>query len=672
MSIAFLYPLAWLGALAVAAPLWLHLHRRRESDRILFSALRFLDDQPIARRRPLWPRDLPLLALRLLALALLVTAFTWPYVRRDETERTVTQSTVFLLDNTLSHQAGGRFEAARDSLADRVREVDPSRQAAVVVLEALPRVVARFGDPPEQAAARVAELEPSPSRGSYLAALRMAGELLSGSIGSRRVLELYVDDQANQWSELDSTPPFLFDTEVRATHDPDASRANLAVWNPQARRIWIGDAAGVQGTVQVFHQGPASESEIEWIADGRTVARRTVRLADEPEVVNVAAEWDWKGDAWIRGEVRVRGTPDSLDVDNRAWFAVPPVVTGSVELIADSPYLRAAVRPDILSGRWTVRTTEPGDEATRDPFDVMMVEVSRLAAGPVRERLRSHWAAGGGIVLFVDSVPDPVVGFLEDLGIESGATRDLPDDGSPIRYFHPDHPLFAPFASGEFGALTDVRVHRYTTTRAPNGVPCLFAADGEPIGWDVPAKGKMFVLGFGMEKTHTDWPLSVSFVPFVDRCLDACRAPPPPWEAYEPGERCVWRPPNSETAARVVLRDGSEIRSRANVEGGAARLDLPAAPGLYSVHYDDRRETVGMIGVNPSRFESILAYADGGAVVDRCVVSDVREPSRAAAGPLSQTEASILRQRIWWWLLLGGIGALTAETIWLAIRRERR
>ncbi|MFM7842702.1 MAG: BatA domain-containing protein, partial [Planctomycetota bacterium] len=43
MSLSFLYPLCWFGAIALAAPIWLHLRRRSEQRVISFSALRFLD-----------------------------------------------------------------------------------------------------------------------------------------------------------------------------------------------------------------------------------------------------------------------------------------------------------------------------------------------------------------------------------------------------------------------------------------------------------------------------------------------------------------------------------------------------------------------------------------------------------------------------------------------------
>src|SRR5512140_1117634 len=85
MPFSFLNPWFWLGALAVAAPVWLHLRRKRETNVVEFTALRFLDDQPEPRRSPWRLRDLLLFAMRVLALLLLVAAFAWPYLRGANT-----------------------------------------------------------------------------------------------------------------------------------------------------------------------------------------------------------------------------------------------------------------------------------------------------------------------------------------------------------------------------------------------------------------------------------------------------------------------------------------------------------------------------------------------------------------------------------------------------------
>src|SRR5437016_1626790 len=121
MSFSFLNPWLWLGALAIAAPLWLHLRRKTETNILKFSALRFLDDQPEPRRSPFRLRDIILLALRVLALLALVAAFAWPY--RQSTELLVVkESRVYVLDNTLSHQANDGFARDRDRIISEIRK----------------------------------------------------------------------------------------------------------------------------------------------------------------------------------------------------------------------------------------------------------------------------------------------------------------------------------------------------------------------------------------------------------------------------------------------------------------------------------------------------------------------------------------------------------------------
>src|SRR5437879_4876051 len=125
MPFSFLNPWFWLGAIAVAAPIWLHLRRKRETNIVRFSALRFLEDQPEPRRSPARLQNLVLLALRLMAVLLVVAAFAWPYLRRADTA-TVKESRVYILDNTMSHQAGNGFTRDRDRILSELGKAEAS------------------------------------------------------------------------------------------------------------------------------------------------------------------------------------------------------------------------------------------------------------------------------------------------------------------------------------------------------------------------------------------------------------------------------------------------------------------------------------------------------------------------------------------------------------------
>src|SRR5215210_1343849 len=97
---SFLNPFFLLGLAAVAAPLLVHLVRRTRARRVEFPALYFVRQVPqrTIRRRTL--RDLLLLALRCLALLLVVFAFARPYFTSAGAAKKSegTRATVVLLD----------------------------------------------------------------------------------------------------------------------------------------------------------------------------------------------------------------------------------------------------------------------------------------------------------------------------------------------------------------------------------------------------------------------------------------------------------------------------------------------------------------------------------------------------------------------------------------------
>src|SRR4051812_11929651 len=185
MLISFLNPWLWLGALAIAAPIWLHLRRKQETNLIHFSAVRFLEDEPRPRQSPLQLRHLLLFFLRCFALLLLVAAFAWPYLHAANTAP-VRESRVYILDNTMSHQADGGFGRDRDRIVADIEKAGSGTQFAVIELTSAPRVVVAFGDNRETTKLALARLQPSFQRGSYLAAFRQANALLANSLGEQK------------------------------------------------------------------------------------------------------------------------------------------------------------------------------------------------------------------------------------------------------------------------------------------------------------------------------------------------------------------------------------------------------------------------------------------------------------------------------------------------------
>ena len=677
MPFSFLNPWLWLGALAVAAPIWLHLRRKRESNLVEFSALRFLDDQPEPRRSPLRLRDLVLFALRVLALLALVAAFAWPYLRGAATVP-IKESRVYILDNTLSHQAGDGFTRDRNRIVSDIARGASDIQVAVIELTSVPRTVVSFGESREAAKQKLNALEPSYQRGSYLAAFRQANALLGNSLGDQKRIVLLGDNQENQWTENASSPPFLRNVQIDLPRIAADALPNLSLSEPRVQRIFLGDKSLVNFTVKLGHSGEARTANLLLRANEQVIFNRVVELDQQPAAILLQAQWEADPAVWLRGEVTVEGTPDALAGDNRVYFSLAPLIEGKVALLAQSPYLRLALSPEVMRGQWATRMLEPtklaAELAGTADADVLVLESNYLQSGDARKLLWRYVTNGRGVVLLVNRVTPSISECLRELGFEAeGTVSTEKGNGERFQFVYSNHPIFHPFLSPDYGNLLEVRVTKYVQLKGTQAMPLVFSEKGAGLffqGTKFP--GKLFVAAFGLDREHTSWPIDQSFIPFLDLTLQTVRAEDPTPTTFEPGEISKLQLPAGSSTTEVVLRDGSQVLSRTAVEQGRATVRMPNKPGVYALTYDDSAQVEKMFSVNPSPKESQLAYVDSPEALREWRVDLPTGSAKAATTARARVSLSgILQQRWWWWMIMGGLMALLLEMALAELKRER-
>jgi hypothetical protein len=676
--VSFLYPLLWLGAAGVAVPVWLHL-RAKTGVAVPFTAVRFLEDQPRPRLIGVRLRDIPLFLVRAAALLLVVAGFAWPY--RQGLLAAVTESRVHVLDNTLSHQVGGGFTRDRDRVRAALSQAGPEVQQAVVELSARPRVVVAFGDDRAEADRKLAGLEPSFQRGSYLEAFRLAQSVLSRGLGTRRRILVHGDHQENQWAEGEQSPPFLEALEVDLGDRPAVlERANVAVSEPAVRRFFLGEKTFVDFQARLSHgrlEGPATVTMV-LEAEDRTVVRESVTLRPEPETVTLRGQWPSDPSTWLRGILRLEGLRDELPADDRIHFSLPPVREGRLALLTRSPYLRAALAPEIVRGRWAVTRLDPagalGAGPEKDLGDVLVLDGDFAQSQQVRDLAYRYLNNERGVVLLLGRTTPLLGGFLRELGLEAKGTVDSPGGrGEAFRFVAAQHPIFKPFLGGELGDLLEVRVQRRLRLVPRAAAPLLFGESGDPLLLEGgTTRGRLLVFAFALERSHTDWPVQPSFIPFLDLCLQHARAAAPVETSALPGDLLAHELPLEHAAVReVVLRDGGRELGRAAVDGQRrARLPVPDRPGFYELTYDGEPVPMAVIAVNPSPRESELRFTAEPAALKAWTLPPRTAPD-AAATLFPEMGARALSQRLWWWVLLAAGAALAAEGSLLWLRKER-
>src|SRR5437773_4444016 len=127
---SFLNPFFLIGSVALAIPVLIHLVRREKSEIVPFSSLMFLLKVPKRSIRQQKMKNLLLMALRLLILALLVGAFARPYMTQPNkplTSLNANRGVVLMLDNSYSMQYGdniGKMKAEARKRIDSLRASD--------------------------------------------------------------------------------------------------------------------------------------------------------------------------------------------------------------------------------------------------------------------------------------------------------------------------------------------------------------------------------------------------------------------------------------------------------------------------------------------------------------------------------------------------------------------
>ncbi len=596
----------------------------------------------------------------------------------------VTASRVHILDATLSQRAEDGFDDDREAVIRALARSGPSVQTAVVVLTGRPTVAVGFAADRETAEHALRQLEPSHQRGSYLEAFRLADTLLEQSLGLEKEIVVHGDFQENQWSEHQTSPPFLRDVEVTLAGEPAAEAlANLSLHEPRSRFFFLGEKTYVSLTLDLVHQGPTEEADVDVKAGGESVLKRDFGLLGPSSSLTLRARWETDPKRWLRGTAVVSGGPDALADDDRVYFCVPPVREGRVALLARSPFLRVALDPAVMRGRWAAERLDPVSVDPEVPLaelaDVLVVEASYAQSERVRRLVLRYLNNERGVVLLLDRMTPLVKGFLRELELEALEPRDDRRGSQTFRYFNVYHPIFQPFVQGELGDLLTTRVHRHVRLRSRAARPLIYGhAGGALMAEGVKTKGRLLVFTFGFHLEQTDWPIQPSFVPFLDLTLQYARAATPLETSWKPGDLyAVKLPEDREVREIAVEREGEEDDEgslRVAVEAGAeeARFRVPDEPGIYRVTLDSDAEPHVLLAVNPPREESRLTYDAEPAALAAWTLGAAEETRAAVAPPRLEIvpRSEILKQRIWWWLLLFAVLALASESLLLGLRKE--
>lgn len=693
-GIFYTHPLMLSGLGALAVPVIIHLLLRRKKKRLRFSTLQFLmkHDQQSSQRRKL--RNWVLLAMRLLLVALLVTAFARPFIPQGGPGLAPRQKrqAIFVLDRSASMLAAGmegkRWTQAKELIQKTLAALDESDRAALVGCSTHTEILSTLVAP-AALAKRVAALQPGYGTSILGEGLQQAVKLAAAA-DPEAVTTVYLvsDLQLSACRNLGDYP-IPQDLELRLLCAGDVYSPNLSITELQPE---VREGAGPHLVVASFCDEDSQDTKLELAIDGRVVSSSRANLAPHTST-NIGFSVPALKSGWHEARASLQ-TKDSFELDNSryATFFIPEPQHALVvksrksgrTFEQDSFFLAAALDPsqdstNPVASDFSLAQVAPEDLASRltspgtpNAYNVVLVPGLRDVPREAARVLMDFVQAGGGLLLFLgDAVSANHYNneFHSLLPAQLGNVEVAPDPafGWRIGEFNTNAPAFAIFSLRQSGDLTIPQFFkRYSLTPVEGSSSVAFLEDGVPlVVVGRVGSGQVALVNSSADTSWSDWPKHKTFVPWLHSLCKQLAARTNHEHAQQLTSLLAGDDaemdlgPGARKAEFTMHSPDGQNRPLTTDDSGRIRNPGLSVPGIYSLHGRDGME-VQRVAVNlPPRESDLAALKPGDFQQQLARVQVPRDTSPGAMLFGSKTG----QKEFWRLLLLATVGLLLLETL---------
>lgn len=658
LPLAFGIVSPWLlaGGLALsAAPLVIHLLRRRQYADRPWAAMQFLHAALHTQARRVRLESLALLVVRMLLIGTAAAALAQPYLEviGGSLNQHAGRRRVLVIDTSLSMNAGEPGATPLDrarALAMRVVEAAPGEDSfsLVKVCRTPP-----FAVIPHAAHDRDAVLEQIRRLPATLQAADVAGALrtVRGSLREREPTShdevvIISDFQKTNWTPESAQAQeriatllseLAEDSTVTCLPVTSPSTANLAVTNLKTGWRSSVDVGSIDLEATVLNSGTdaATDLTLEVFAVDRLVGTAAI---DVPAEGHAVARIPLRGLTPADDAVRIAIPGDALLDDNQRWAILPERRPLNVLLVSGRPrtpdrrgsadFLQLALSPAANQNPAASMTpTVINDyQLQRTELSVFgCVHLCNIALFSEQEaaRLQSYVQQGGGLVISLGEQAQPG-GYralqqgedallpVEFLGIStSRVSSDEAVRLSPGDYLHP---VIRPFAGNPDAGLLTTEIDRYWRIRIPDDASTnvvLRYSTGDPAIIERRlGAGRVFIITTALDDSWGNWALWPSFVPIVHEVTRAAAAGRTSDRSRIVGDSLTRELPAEDFGVTVEHRtpDGevAELPKIPRTDGGAMATVVADSSGIHELHLGPPRSTVTRFAVNVDVSESPL------------------------------------------------------------------
>ncbi len=531
----FLNPAVLFGLLAASIPVLIHLLNLKKLKKIEFSTLTFLKELQKNKIRKLKLKQWLLLALRVLIILFLVTAFARPTLKGvalGGTTSAAKTTAVYILDDTFSMSAvdadGSYFNQSKQTILNLIKNLQEGDEAALVLVSDQGNEELKPTLDLDELSKEVKDADISYSSGTINHSLIRASGILERSNNFNKEIYLLTDFQKGRLSD-ESLPDLsrLLNDKVKlyTFNFSGKDLFNLGIDELKVNtQIFEKDKpVSFEVTVTNYSDQQAGDRVLSLFINGERSAQQSISLSPgESKTVTMEAVVKTTGyiDAFAELE------DDDIVQDNKRYadFYVPDKIPTAIfyDDQDDIKFVETALN---LSGEaGTIKLTEKNSNQISS-FDLSQFDVI-LIVGAANisnfDRLKAYVNNGGGLFLMPGNKSD-VSDFSQvssglGLPVTEGTAGKLNEPGNAVSFekVEYDHPIFRNIFSGiEKKNLQspDIYFH-YKISSGGKGINIITLTDGTSFLSDYKiGKGKTLLLNTSPVLSWSNFPLKNIFAP---------------------------------------------------------------------------------------------------------------------------------------------------------------
>lgn len=463
---AFLNPLFLFGLLAATIPLIIHLWSRRQATTVDFSSLMFLVAAHRQNVRRVQLKQLLILLLRMLIIALIALALARPFLTLGLPLAAVRAKTdvVIVLDNSYSMQYkdvdGIWFEKAKTLATDVLRSLRYGDAASLILMSDIPQPVFRQLTPDiEGVIAAIKQADISYRATNIQPSVELAHDILSDSTQQNREIYIISDFAQNGWEDW-GVIPNRSGARIVLLSVTQAIPHNTNIEEIQTSHQLIGVDLPFYINTKINNHSDTPISQLTnsfYVGEEKKKTQTFSPTADESVMTSLTHTFTDPGTHTGYFEL----TDDRLNADNRRYFALEAL--GEIRVLCVSnqtEYLTLALNP--IANKQTVGASVKSSmiqptactPAEFETYPLDSIDIVLLADVPVLstkaiEQLRESIRQGKSIIVFTSedyNLPWLPVQFGQPISWQGPQQVSKYGETHPIFEIFPDSIL-----SGQYG-----------------------------------------------------------------------------------------------------------------------------------------------------------------------------------------------------------------------------